>query len=683
MTGGPGQDTGSAGPLETLSQGGTTEILPVMAAPYLGQGLARALFEPSALARAESAGRLPMRITYSGGLPALPGVRITSSGDGTAAGYLTAAGARAFGAALARQYSADHARASYGQDGIFRGVDISLAGAPAAAPDATPHFPMHTLIVTGTDLAGQPDTGDLIGVYNMDNPARFGAGFDSGSVFYHGTARFSVPAGHYYAVADFCCGRGGTSEHLVVIPQFTVGQAATTTVHVSERSATSRVSITTPRPATLHDDDFTLIRTAANGSAFFQDWGSGAGFALWLSPTTARPTVGTLQSETQATLISPTSARGTPYAYRLDFPAPPGTIAAQHFRPTTASLATVHERYYQNAKSSGSWCTLGGYVFPDGDFDLSCYYFPLKLPSAQTQYLSAGSRVVWQTNYSWQEGGQTDWYRTYRAGQQVTQDWGAYPLHPQPDVQPLHGAVAPAFPQWLSAFRAGNTLDLYVTPFTDNYPGHLGTGFTGGRRAGVTGSYAIFQNGVRIAHGNPARRVSPVRLSRRPSVIRLTLTARRNRPLTRLSVASTTAWTWRTRRQPAATVPAAWLCGRTDRCAAQPMMTLDYDVHGLALDGTTAAGRQVIGLDVGHIQLGGHARITRATAQVSFTSGRTWRPATVTALGHGRFRIAFTARPGAYVTLRTSATDAAGGSVTEIIQHAYQIASRRAHGAAR
>jgi membrane peptidoglycan carboxypeptidase len=89
--------------------------------------LAGALFEPKALARAETAGRLPARISYSGGPRSLPGVTVTASDDGTAAGYLTAAGARAFGSALTRQFAADHARASYGHDGIFRGVEISLA----------------------------------------------------------------------------------------------------------------------------------------------------------------------------------------------------------------------------------------------------------------------------------------------------------------------------------------------------------------------------------------------------------------------------------------------------------------------------------------------------------------------------------------------------------------------------
>jgi hypothetical protein len=680
-TGGPGQATGSAGPLQTLRQGGTTQVMPVAAAPYLGRTLSPALFEPTALASAESAGRLPLRISYSAGLPALPGVTITSSGDGTATGYLTPAGARTFGAALARQYTADHTRASYGQDGIFHGVDISLAGTPAPAPVARPAYPMHTLIVKGTDLAGHPDNGDLIGVFNMDNATRYGGAVEDG-YFYHGTARFSVPAGHYYAMATFCCGPGRSALHVVVVPQFTVGRTGTTTLHLSERSASSRMAFTTPRPAAVQDEEFTVYRRAARGGGFLQLWDVGrTGMSLWISPTTARTTTGTLQTETQATLTSPSSARGTPYAYGLDFPGPPGIVPAQHFSPSTASLATVHERYYQDAKSSGSSCTIGGYIFPDGTYILSCLFVPLRLPQAQTQYLSAGPSVVWQNTYSWPEGGQNDVLRTYRAGQQLTQDWGAYPLHPQPYAKALHGRIGARFPTLASAVRIGNTLTLRVTPFSDNVPGHTGTGYTGGRKAGVTGSYAIYQNGVRIAHGNPARQVSPVQVSGRPSVIRFTLTARRDRPLTRLSVASSTTWTWHTRRQPAATVPPAWLCGQTSsrRCAIQPMMTLDYHVAGLALNGTTTAGRQAIGLDAGHIQLGGQARITRVSARVSFTSGRSWQQATVTALGRGQFRITFTARAGAYVTLRTVATDAAGNSVTETIQRAYQIAN----GAAR
>jgi hypothetical protein len=342
MTGEPEPDTGTAGPLEMLSQGGTTQVMPVTAAPYIGRGLVVALFEPGMLARAESAGRLPVRITYSGRRPALPGVTITYSGDGIAAGYLTADGARAFGAAVARQYAADHARASYGRDGIFRGVRISLAGAGAPAPPARPAFPMHTLVVSGTDLAGHPDTGDLIAVFNMDDPARLGTGGGPQTVFDHGTARFSVPAGHYTALAQF----SSHSRLYLVVAQFTVGRiAATTTVHVRARSASSRMTFTTPRPAVLQEDEFSMVRLAAHFGGFFYYVYGGplfGGASLWISPTTARPTAGMLQTDTQATLTSPSSARGTPYAYRLDFPAPSGIIPPQHFSPGAPSLATVH-----------------------------------------------------------------------------------------------------------------------------------------------------------------------------------------------------------------------------------------------------------------------------------------------------------------------------------------------------
>ena len=69
------------------------------------------LFQPRTLAAAEPGDRLLVRVTHARPVPALPGVRITSSGGGTALGYLTTAGARRFGAAPARQLATDHARA--------------------------------------------------------------------------------------------------------------------------------------------------------------------------------------------------------------------------------------------------------------------------------------------------------------------------------------------------------------------------------------------------------------------------------------------------------------------------------------------------------------------------------------------------------------------------------------------
>ena len=77
---------------------------------------------------------MALRISYTGTAPRLPGVTITRAAGGSATGYLTAAGAVTFGAALARQFAADHGRASYGTDGLFAGgVWISAAGRGAAS----------------------------------------------------------------------------------------------------------------------------------------------------------------------------------------------------------------------------------------------------------------------------------------------------------------------------------------------------------------------------------------------------------------------------------------------------------------------------------------------------------------------------------------------------------------------
>jgi hypothetical protein len=102
------------------------------------------------------------------------------------------------------------------------------------------------------------------------------------------------------------------------------------------------------------------------------------------------------------------------------------------------------------------------------------------------------------------------------------------------------------------------------------------------------------------------------------------------------------------------------------------MLTLDYRVHGLGLAESTAPGRQVISLSVGHLQLCVQTPITKAAMAVSFDGGHTWHPATVNRVGPGQFTASFIAPAGAAVTLRTSAADAAGGSITETIQDGYR-----------
>ena len=188
--GGDAAGAGLGGSLLTLGAGGVTYEIPVAAVPFLGRGLDPSLFNVGGLLRRERGDRVPVRVAYRGHQPALPGVTLTRAGGGVATGYLTESSARVFGAALARQFAADRFRGSYGRDGMFSGgVSVSLAGtAPARGRQAfslvrvtRSRIVMHTLTVTGTDLAGGPDTGGFVMVVNVDDSRRFfdGASFRS------------------------------------------------------------------------------------------------------------------------------------------------------------------------------------------------------------------------------------------------------------------------------------------------------------------------------------------------------------------------------------------------------------------------------------------------------------------------------------------------------------------------
>jgi hypothetical protein len=669
--------------------------IPALALPYLGRGLDPSLFRLPALERAERGGHLPVRLSYHGTLTAVPGVTVTRSGRGTADGYLTGASARTFGTALRRQFLTDHARGSYGADGLFaHGLSIGLAGM-AAPQRATPSFPMRTLTVTGSNLAGKPDTGDIVLVFNLDNCNKLDWA-SSVNTFYRGTAKFSVPAGHYWAAAAFL---GRSNARLAILPQFTVSNS--TTVHTSERAATSRITVKTPRPTRPISTSFTLLRSNGGfteGMNWLGSFGSRRG-SLLVSPVTHPPSIGTLHAYTQAQFVSPPGRPGIPYAYTLDFPAPPGIIPALHYTARPTDLATVHERYYQDVKLTdtippgfGGWVTIGGTPREIATVS-SGFVLPAHMPGRQIQYLSAAPSITWQTwDLPWFFGAPLiGAWRHYHGGEQVTEDWNRYPLHPTPNAILPGAGVVPVLP---SASRAGNTLSLDITPFGDNQPGELGSGYVSCLPFGYRchGRYALYQNGVKILGGDAAKAAShsvglflQARLSPRPSLVKFMLTASRAGNGYRLSPTSKDVWTWRSRPKPGEAVPAPWYCGVTTsrgsavyhrRCAVQPMTMLRYRVAGLSLKGATRPGRQQVAITASQIPLAPPFPVTRAGVQVSFDGGRAWHAATVTKLSPGHFRAVFSAPPGVKVTLRTHATGAAATSVTETIPEAYLVARR-------
>lgn len=685
--------TAPAGAVLAMSLGGASYDIPYSALPYVGRGLDLRLFEVGALLAQERGGRLPVSIRYHGHLPTLPGVTVTGSGGGNATGYLTDASARAFGAALQRQFAADHARASYGTDGLFAaGTTIALAGT-AATPAAPPRFPMHILTFKATDLSGKPDTGDFVQVFSVDKAGLIAAG----ESFYRGVAKLSVPAGHYFALGEF----GGTSPkvplRMVVLPQFTV--AGDTTVDIHESAANSKLTMVTPRPVSAPTDTGVWFkRTCATGGPIVLEALFTGGYQqLWFSPTHVKPTVGTVQMSVNRHLESPPGP-GVPYEYTLSFTSPPGLIPSQRHVVTASDLATLNERFYQAVKTRAGWDFNGsmsgtnannntdwfGFIEPEGNR-------PFTAPGRLTEYAGGAgtARMLWGEGYGlpgFFGAGATG--RTLRPGEHLTENWGAYPLHPSenvllttlPDMFWFSGTNIP------SAVRTGNSLQLEVDPFSDSEPGH-GDGLLPFTPTGLAGTYKIDQNGTKIASGDAVKAwergpgqdfYTKAALSPKPSTIRFSLRFTRASSAFPLPTATSTVWAWRSAPVTGAKLPSPWTCVlftyRPDGCAAQPMMTLGYQVAHLGMDGRAPAGTQAVHLQVGHIQLARAATITKTAVSVSFDGGKSWRPARVTGQV-GSYTAAFTAPAGATVSLRTSAADAAGGSVTETITGAFRVAS--------
>lgn len=660
--------SGLTGQLTTVTADKAVYEIPDIALPYLGRGLNLSLFD---LAKLPDDGELPLTVSYqSAKAPAVPGLVVTHTAAGVERGYLTASSARTFAAALRAQFVRDHKTGTYG-DGLFSdGTSITLTGATPAST-VKPRFTMDTLTVRGQTLSGAPDTGDTIIVLNTSDYGYFGDPYEAINTFYDGAAKFSVPAGPYIAIAQFTDldSKGNPIDNRVVTdPAITVGSSAAITL--KEASATSRVSVSVPARATLDILSWAINMTDNKGDGWQVGYITDGSSPLYSNETTKRPLSGTLRVTTIADLSAAHAG------YTVAFEGPSGLIGSQRYVATSKSLARLTSYLYDDRKRAGALVltalfrgTIGAVGFgPD-----------VAVPGVETEYVTGGPDIIWRdlyiTDVQTFSGGQTDADRTIADGTSGTEDWNEFPLHTSLDTSVL-GNSDP-FQTPLSADRGGNTLALNLTPFGDDTPGHTGAGY-----AAATGTYAIDVNGKKLAAGSTSHESSDftdqVTLPAKKSRVSLTLTADRASAGYTLSADISTTWTWASAYDRGITIPRGWVCENgTQHCDSEPLLTLDYHVSGLGLDGVAPSGAQVLTIDVAHQQLATAAAIRNVTAQVSFDGGASWQPASVVGAGAIRYAV-YDAPADAKVSLKVTATDAAGASISETIRNAYAITAATA-----
>jgi hypothetical protein len=668
----------SSGPgaqFQVFNLGSDLYVVPESAVPYLGSLLDLSLFDVTKLAASGATGTT-VQVTYRSAAArsaaarsavaqlSVPGITITHRSGTSARGVVTPETGPKFGAALARQWRADHAAATH-TTGLFASVARISATAPATS-SAQPGFVMRTLTINGINGSGGPDTGDLALIYNVDDRAKYSAS----STFINGLTKVSVPDGHYAVLCTFYDFATGTVR-LVAMPQFTVA-GGPATITMDARKATSAVSVTTPKPATPEVNEIGIGRTDELGqTSAYSFLGSGA-TSFDVQPTTHPITIGQLHYFVYTRQFA---ADGS-YSYDLEFPTDGAIPANEHYAPQDSDLAAIDSKYpASHPGTQGMDTRFGALPWQGALFGAD---IPITTPTERTEYYSAFPNLSWQGTYYAvftfnplviAAQYQSAWH-TYQPGTSSATTWGGTPAGPRLLQAPIFlGETVCA------ACLTGTTLKLLGYPFGDNSPEHFGfQSPTGGE--GETVSYGVFADNVPVAQGGFLD--TSVTMPSSAQTYRIDYDTTRSSPDFLLSTAVQTRWTVPA-AVPTGSLPAGWVCdlsGSTS-CGVVPLITNSYDLP-VSLLGQLPAGATTGQLDLGHL---GGVSIAFSSVQVnvSFDSGQTWQPVTVTDQGSGRYGLAFTvpAPPNTdgYGALQVSVRDAAGGTFDQTIQHAFAVGS--------
>jgi hypothetical protein len=653
---------GSTGSIDGYQTGdGRRYLVPVSATPYLSRELDPSLFDPAALTASGPTGRVPLRLSFAPGSTPTPppGITFTSVDGDTASGYTTPASGPAFAAALRSTIGADvGAGKPAGSTPLVAGLmNISLAGA-ASAGVASPDFPLHILQINTADLPGHPADAGWTFIANTANVHTFA----SGVPLANGTGKVAVPAGDYTLITEFdnFDASGNVAVRHTVVSDVTVPSTGNVSTTVEENAATAQVGVSTPTPAVAKYMATHYQRQDPAGNTAGVNQLDYTVPAAYISPTPAA-TVGKLGYSVEWA-GEPVDA-GQHYRYDVAFGSTNGIPAQEHDTVTENQVATVHDRFSVdpagknltdgelhtgNITSSGGWI-IGG---------------PTVMPGDLTDYLASDLGNGWQQQDFTRSGLELDGDgQVYLPGHQYTVDWA-------------HGPMAARLGQHVGAqtcqaCQAGGQLTLGFNPISDSDPTHSGELLLNPTLAHFT----LYRNGVKIFDQNGVTGAEPANQPTTPGTYRAVYD-QSLAGATGISQSTVTHTDVSVPYHPDGDVlPSPSTCmgqSASTPCVILPALDLNYQL-ATDQDNTSTAPLQQLDLRVGHVSYdgaGSHAPITSASVQVSYDGGATWQPVSTT--GHaGNYLASWPNKPGTSPSIKVTATDADGGSITQTVVNAY------------
>jgi hypothetical protein len=663
----PAATSGPGRVLTTQRQGSEIYVVPAVAKPYLGRFLDRGLFDVTQIeAGLKSNGQLPVRISYQGNTPSVPGVNITSAKSGVAKGYLTPSSSAAFGRALTAQWKADSKAGWPARTTLFDGVTKISSDLPGTA-GATPKYPMFTLIVKVKGPDGKPlPEGEAI-VMNVDNGLKY-LGFVG---IVNGEARVSVPKGNYDAIADDFEYDDATNKSTIRIA--TVGNYEVTgagqTMSIDLRKATVKPTVSVPKKATLVTGSFTWDRyDAAKTDSLGDVYSLDPDTTLYLAPS--KPSkIGAQDSVLNWNLAGP----GETPAYTYDVASYADQIPATTKHTFTAGdLATVHANYYGDgtAKTGGIGRSA---VYPAQGFTFTAINNVAR-PSQRLEYVGAtgGGSASWIESGllnadSFDDPGFVDsQVHKVPAGTASTLDWFRGPLGAAIPTQVGAG--------YCYACRTSKELELALAPFTDSVSTHSGELFAALDGLPVA-RFRFYKNSTLLFDQDDylgAEVAVPTTKATYKAILDVDLRLQKANQSTR----SHTELTFKS-AQGGPKMPSDWYCDVATACNVLPIVQAKVALP-TSLSGTLPLKKKsAVTVTVSQIQGATKSGITSAGLEIR-PAGYDWITVKLKAAGGGKYTgtIDNADYAGSDVDVRISGADKAGSSFQQTVLGAYTVASK-------
>jgi hypothetical protein len=675
---------------------------------------------------------IPVTLSYSGSAaPRLAGLRVTTAAAGTAAGTFTPAQ----GAGLARLLAARWRTGSAAVSGISR---LSLAppagepplpaspfqpgqtavpaaaGTPATAGRGRGGLAFHQLTLNLVGPDGKPGATSLGIVQNLDD-----AGLDTIAVLLDGDPiSFSLPAGTYSVAFSVLTPHSGTAlgydAALVTRPQLSLNSDETVTMD-ARTAVPYAATLTGATAPAVRFDLLDLTRGSVTGGivdskaatylALASVSGDGIAATSMSAAPTAPVTMGSLSFTGLAQMSSGLGVSTGDPTYTFAFPNDGRIPPSLSYQVPAAGLTAVHSQLYSFAASASC-----------GSPDAEIRYFVAQPWIAGNELDAAyavpsGSR----TDFIYDSTPRLDAWNPVAdvsapgychvlgataplavgPGQDDNVAWGKEPLVPSPEAPLIADVPGDSGPGTVCpACRQGDVADVTIAADGDSSRHYDSPWFLLGE-ASPTSALRFYRDGslavtsdaicstVVFGNGQPSCGMAPTGLVL--PLLRTAATYRLDWQFAGTGPASVnTSWTFRSGPADSvlARLPGAEQCAPdpTAGCSPLPLLFPGYDLP-LNIDSQATAGAPLtLTFSVGYQQGMAPAPGVSASTSASFDDGKTWSaPLAARALGGGRFSVTISqpqlADTTGFASLRVTATDDAGDSVTQTIIRAYGLTS--------